>query len=125
MPHLVLLSWLRRCYLVIQMGFGVVLIFDPSPDNRFMLAGLNFSNVGLGAIALLVTVWTWRKHPPFWTLPTYLAPIFLLSIQRVLFIISEPTRAKVAIPVYLMALIPLIIVALWAYAYGANDTNGD
>lgn len=125
MPHLVLLSWLRRCYLVIQMGFGVVLIFDPSPDNRFMLAGLNFSNVGLGAIALLVTVWTWRKHPPFWTLPTYLAPIFLLSIQRVLFIISEPTRAKVAIPVYLMALIPLIIVAWWAYTYGANDTNGD
>lgn len=120
-PDTQLLRSLRRLYLVIQILMGVILIFDPSPDNRFTGFGLDVSNVWLGAATLLVTGYVWWIHPPFYTLPMWAFLPIILSLQRVIMIAFLPGRAKYAWAVYALAFLPFIRIAHWASVHGIND----
>ncbi len=97
-------------YLCIVTLFGLIIIVDPSPDNHFYVRGIaDISNVWMGIGTLLcVIVALWQK-PKFWNLHYYFAIPMLISFQRTIMIIHDPARAKVALPVYLMAWLPLAL----------------
>lgn len=116
-----LLRSLRHLYLRIQVLMGVILILDPSIDNRFTGFGLDVSNVWLGAAILLITGYVWAIHPPFYTLPLWAFLPIILSLQRVIMIAFLPGRAKYAWAVYAMALLPFVRIAYWAKIHGIND----
>lgn len=124
-PTAELLNWLRWFYIVIQIAFGVILVLDKSPDNRFTLAvlSLDFSNIGLGLLGILFALYIIYAKVPFRSLILYTHIPAIISIQRCVMIFFLPGRAKVAWVVYAMAWGSFILVSLWARKHDTAITT--
>lgn len=97
-------------YLAIIGLFGLIVMVDPSSDNRFYVRGLvDISNLWLGVLTVLCVILALVNKPKFWNLHYYFAIPLLISFQRTVMIIHDPARAKVALPVYLMGWVALAL----------------
>lgn len=109
--------------LVVFSLYGIIVAIDPSPDNHFYIRGLlDISNLWLGVGTLgCVALALWRK-PKLWNLHNYFVFPMFISLQRCIMIILDPARAKVALPIYLMAWGFLALTEWEEWKNSANTT---
>lgn len=111
-------------YLIVMSIFGLVIIADPSPDNHFYIRGIvDISNVWMGIGTIIGVLFAMWHKPKLWNLHYYFIIPLLISVQRSAMICLDPARAKVGIPVYLLAWGQIALIEYEEWKLNRANTN--